>query len=451
MLRRNLDVSNKLCNGSVGILKKVVVDPRTNQCDTIVVQFGDKLHQMRRVTSDFFLSDYSNLVKIQHKQFPVTLSYSLTVHKSQGITLQHAIIDCGDDIFSTAQCYVGLSRVVSSDSLILVNFNANKIDAFLPAIDEYNRLRSKIGLLPLASTQKRKRPVSFPMQPYVSKRKKIAELQAPADVPSVGSFTNPDTKCFANALLQCLFNTLPKSKFNALDTLSRIAKRHSDGIVQSASPLLSEVSEVSGIDFTANVHCPIEFLEMLLETYPRLKPEFEIDFQEKIICSNDDCLYSTSPINTTFCSFSVKATGTTKCVQDLLDAALQDQILESDVGCSQCFIEYQTSQRVLQSSRYLVIFVWPDRDGNRKLPTKIKDIPNGIIKINTTKYRFKSMIMHKGENLDRGKDNHYTAWVKDKRWLWFDDSRVTMQNKWPINAYISEGKSSAYALFYQRC
>jgi hypothetical protein len=51
-------------------------------------------------------------------QYPVRLAWAITIHKSQGLTFEHAIIDAGDS-FAPGQVYVALSRCVSLDGLIL--------------------------------------------------------------------------------------------------------------------------------------------------------------------------------------------------------------------------------------------------------------------------------------------------------------------------------------------
>ena len=54
----------------------------------------------------------------QFIQFPLRLAWAITIHKSQGLTFEHAIIDAGRS-FSPGQVYVALSRCKSLDGLVL--------------------------------------------------------------------------------------------------------------------------------------------------------------------------------------------------------------------------------------------------------------------------------------------------------------------------------------------
>jgi len=51
------------------------------------------------------------------EQFPVKLGYAVTIHSSQGLTLDEAIIDIGDRQFVNGLFYVALSRVRSFDGI----------------------------------------------------------------------------------------------------------------------------------------------------------------------------------------------------------------------------------------------------------------------------------------------------------------------------------------------
>jgi len=44
-------------------------------------------------------------------QFPLCLAWTITIHKSQGLTLQHSVINLGNKEFATDLTFVGISRV----------------------------------------------------------------------------------------------------------------------------------------------------------------------------------------------------------------------------------------------------------------------------------------------------------------------------------------------------
>lgn len=76
-------------------------------------------------------------------QYPIRLAWAITIHKSQGLTFEHAIIDAGDS-FAPGQVYVALSRCVSLDGLILHSrIDPNCISTHEAVIDFSNSERKE--------------------------------------------------------------------------------------------------------------------------------------------------------------------------------------------------------------------------------------------------------------------------------------------------------------------
>ena len=70
------------------------------------------------------------------EQIPLKLSWAVTIHKSQGMTLDNAIV-YADDIFAAGQMYVALSRVRSLNGLFIKSFDSSKVFADSDALSFY--------------------------------------------------------------------------------------------------------------------------------------------------------------------------------------------------------------------------------------------------------------------------------------------------------------------------
>ncbi|EZA51128.1 ATP-dependent DNA helicase PIF1, partial [Ooceraea biroi] len=106
MIRKNIDISLGLVNGTIGTIISLIIirSAIDNKVEKIKIRMSSGIeHIIERVSVKFEVMDRAFVIR---KQFPICLSYGMTIHKSQGLSLKHAIVEAGNSIFSCGQIYV---------------------------------------------------------------------------------------------------------------------------------------------------------------------------------------------------------------------------------------------------------------------------------------------------------------------------------------------------------
>jgi len=114
ILLRNIDPANGLCNGT----RLVVRGFQKNSIDAEIVlgQHAGKRIFLPRIPlcrSDDEMFPF----QFKRKQFPVRLSFAMTVNKAQGQTIPHVGVYLPEPVFSHGQLYVALSRATARTNI----------------------------------------------------------------------------------------------------------------------------------------------------------------------------------------------------------------------------------------------------------------------------------------------------------------------------------------------
>jgi len=120
LIKNDKGETRRYYNGKIGTIKKL-------STDKITIHFPDEPDELvleKEIWKNIRYNYDKEKDRVEEEelgsfsQYPIRLAWAITIHKSQGLTFEKAVIDAGES-FAPGQVYVALSRLTALNGLVL--------------------------------------------------------------------------------------------------------------------------------------------------------------------------------------------------------------------------------------------------------------------------------------------------------------------------------------------
>lgn len=125
MVIRNINTDLHLVNGTRGIVIEL------NEKYVVIKDVNNNLHTIN------YYTDINRNIKNNISFMPLKLAYAISIHKSQGSSIDCLELDLGDDIFVSGQAYTALSRATNIKNIKINNLEKNSFFINKKILDFY--------------------------------------------------------------------------------------------------------------------------------------------------------------------------------------------------------------------------------------------------------------------------------------------------------------------------
>ena len=113
IVTRNIDIYEGIVNGTRGVIKHL------HDNSVVIKDTEGRLYNISYFKDIIDETKKTDKYNISH--MPLKVSYALSIHKSQGMTIDALEIDLGENIFTCGQAYTALSRAKSLKSIKIID------------------------------------------------------------------------------------------------------------------------------------------------------------------------------------------------------------------------------------------------------------------------------------------------------------------------------------------
>ncbi|MGZ3923892.1 MAG: HRDC domain-containing protein, partial [Flavisolibacter sp.] len=119
-IRNDTDKGKRFFNGKIGVVTDLDKEKILVQCkdEDFPIEVTKEKWENIRYTLDRSTRQLNEDVLGSFSQYPLRLAWAITIHKSQGLTFEKAVIDAGK-AFAPGQVYVALSRCTGLEGIVL--------------------------------------------------------------------------------------------------------------------------------------------------------------------------------------------------------------------------------------------------------------------------------------------------------------------------------------------